>query len=347
MNILSTESCMAQLRITSFELECELLDPHYSSLVALSYSAKTAPGEDSRDLSIACTLPGFDVQLWEMSNCDKPVPRLRYQEHHDEITALAWSPDQQLMASASEDRTVRIWDVETGTTRLLYTEQPVIRALSWSPDGRLLATGSEDNHISLLHTTHLEARSIDTGQLTGNYGIDAIAWSPGGSKFASVGDDNQVYLWDATSGANLLCYAGHEDYWVLNLAWSPDEKYIASGADNIHVWDVETGVCQVIYLQHNTTEYWIDQIAWSPDGRFIASTSTDNVLHIWHPPQKTPLYVYAHPYKAGQLEGLTANALAWSKTLQKPEMTSQQLAIGSCNRTVSLIDILEEEEERS
>ncbi|GCE26273.1 hypothetical protein KDA_17570 [Dictyobacter alpinus] len=343
MNVLPTEPYMAHLRAASFELECGLLlqDQYYSSLVALVY----ADQEPSFHLSIACTLPGYAIQLWELKGQQKPEACLRYQEHTDEITALAWSKDHRYVASASEDRKILIWDALSGETRLAYTEQAVVRALAWSPDNHFLVAGDENNSISVLHTAQASVRAIDTRQLDGSYGIDALVWSPHGDKFASVGDDNVVSIWDAETGMILLRYTGHGDQWVLNLAWSPDGQWIASGADDIHLWHVETGACQFVYTKHDTAQFWIDQIAWSPDSKLIASSTTNNVLHIWNPQREDPLYVCNHPYQAGQLEGLIANALAWSIDLSQPASAAKHLAFASCNRVVSLIDISEEERE--
>ena len=79
------------------------------------------------------------------------VLQTTYYEHTGEVTALAWSPVASMIASASEDGTVRVWDARTGVTCLVERQACVaVRTLSWSPDGCFLAIGCDDNSIRVL-----------------------------------------------------------------------------------------------------------------------------------------------------------------------------------------------------
>jgi WD40 repeat protein len=96
--------------------------------------------------------------------------------HTGEIRRIAWSPEGRRLASPSSDRTVRVWDTETGKLlHVLSGHDGIIYSAAWSPDGKLIASGSEDNSITLWH--------VGSGGLVrvlhGHGGwVNALAWHP-------------------------------------------------------------------------------------------------------------------------------------------------------------------------
>jgi WD40 repeat protein len=294
-------------------------------------------------LSIACVGPAHTVEIWNCSSCSVPVYscELIYYGHSDEITALVWSPDTTLLATASEDHTVQIWDAHTGYAVMVYHGQHGgVRALHWSPDGCSLAIGSDDNIVRTVQILEQRVSMVYNGHALGYYGIDAVAWSPDGQYVASAGDDNMVQVWHALTGEPLIMYAGHQEHWILALAWSPDGRWIASGGDDIHIWSLETGLCHQIYKKHEYTQHWIDHIDWSPDGCLIASTSTDSVLHLWDVWTGFTIHTQMHPDRDVPCHGLIANALAWLPDTSMAVPYQGCLAFASYDKTVSLIGLL-------
>ncbi|WP_149399444.1 WD40 repeat domain-containing protein [Dictyobacter arantiisoli] len=294
-------------------------------------------------ISLACVGPASTVQVWDCCvDADSLyVCAQTYYGHTDELTALVWSPDTTMLASASEDHTVQVWNARTGRTVMLYRGQECsVRALGWSPDGRWLAIGGDNNTIQVVNIVEQYATVIYNGHAQGCYGIDAVAWSPDGRYVASAGDDNRVQVWDAFTGQCKVIYEGHLDCWVLAVAWSPDGGWIASGGDDIHVWSVKTGMCRQIYHKHEYMQHWIDHIDWSPDGCVIASTSTDAVLHIWEVWTGLTLQTQRHPGNEEACRGLLTNALAWSTAIPATLPGERSLVFASCDKTVSLIRLL-------
>ena len=118
---------------------------------------------------------------------------------------MAFSPDGRRIASASADRTAKVWDVATGKEILILKgHSGDIKAVTFSPDGSRIATGGLDGTVKLwdartgLETLSLDARgAIDANPVGGLTEVHAIAFSKDGTRLASAGNDQRVKVWDA------------------------------------------------------------------------------------------------------------------------------------------------------
>jgi serine/threonine protein kinase len=116
-----------------------------------------------------------------------------YQGHKKEVSCVAWSPDAQRIASASRDRTVRVWDAQQATTLYTYKgHKRDVLALSWSPNGRYLASTGEDRTVRVWESVSGETLFIYQNHIKDIY---SVAWSPKGSCIASAGEDKTVHVW--------------------------------------------------------------------------------------------------------------------------------------------------------
>lgn len=199
-------------------------------------------------------------------------------EHTNTITRIAWSPDGLLLATASKDNTVRIWDAKAGKQlQLLSKHTSSIISVSWSPDGRRLASGGADNQyiiwdvgnggVDNLHVKNEEDRSVHS-----------VAWSPDGTLIA-VSGYKTFSIRDVESSKQARKMTGHTG-WVLSLRWSPNGKILASasGDKSIRLWEPDERRLLHTFTKH--TDY-ISDLCWAPDGRTIASASTDKTVRLW------------------------------------------------------------------
>ena len=209
---------------------------------------------------------------------------------------LAWSPDGEYIACGSDDRTVRVWQVEKDvslTMKRTFTYRGHanwVNAVAWAPDGKRIASGSDDKTVQVwqMGSTVTDAETqIYRGH---SLWVVALAWSPDGNYIASGGNDATIHIWDVGRKETALIYRDHP-YGVNALAWSPDGTRIASCSwDNIiRVWDVVTG--NTLFTYHGLSD-WVNAVAWSPDGTRIASGGRNKTVQVWDAVTGHVLFTY-------------------------------------------------------
>ncbi|MBC7898354.1 MAG: WD40 repeat domain-containing protein, partial [Cytophagaceae bacterium] len=162
--------------------------------------------------------------------------------HTDAVSAVTFSPDGQLVASASWDSTVMVWNA--GTRRAvgepLHGHTGMVNGIAFSPDGGTLAAATEDGAIVLW--------DVAKGQQRGEplrvhaAAVEVVAYSPDGTSFATGSDDSTVIVWDAsTSRPRGPPLRGHGGV-VTGVAFSADGRRLASSSkdSSVIVWDVAT-----------------------------------------------------------------------------------------------------------
>jgi WD40 repeat protein len=194
--------------------------------------------------------------------------------HSDTVTSVAISPDGKMLASASSDSTIKLWDVLGGKLlRNLEGHGGKVQAVAISPDGKMLASASSDSTIKLW--------DVGTGTLIrtmkGHGGkVQSVAISPDGKMLASASDDSTIKIWNMGTGELSRTLEGHDDT-VQDVCFSPDGKTLVSGGWDVRLWDVATGNPIRTLEGHGSL---VQSVAISPDSKTLATADGETTI-IW------------------------------------------------------------------
>ncbi|MEG4206724.1 AAA-like domain-containing protein [Microcoleus sp. Pol7_A1] len=197
----------------------------------------------------------------------------RFSGHKAAVMAVDISPDSKLIASASVDKTVKLWRRDGTEVATLKGHQASVRTVKFSPNGQLIASGSDDDAVKVWR---LDGTLLKTFQ-GHSASVWGVAFSPDGKTIASASADNTVKLWNQ-DGTLLKTLQGHTAG-VGSVVFSPDGKIIASasGDKTVKLWKRDGTFLRTLEGHISV----LCSVAFSPDGETIASASGDKTVKLW------------------------------------------------------------------
>jgi WD40 repeat protein len=219
-----------------------------------------------------------DIHRMRIAAVLRQCPRLRDLWIHDgPVTHAVFGKRGINVATASEDRSARVWNARTGSPvspPLMHSGAVMYVALS--PDGKLVATACSDGTARIWQV----ARGRAIGEALSHRGpVSCVAFSPDNRLLLTASEDGTVRLWDAATGRPHGTPFQHAAG-VRHAAFSPDGKRIIAGCANgtAQLWNVVTAAVESAPLKHDGALTWT---AFAPDGERLATTSADGTARLW------------------------------------------------------------------
>lgn len=241
----------------------------------------------------------------------------RLQGHLDAVQNVSFSPDGQMLATASYDRTVKLWRRDGSLVKTLLGHTEAVMSVSFSPDAKMIASGSLDGTVRLWDSNGKLIRVIHAHK---NYWVLGISFSPDGNTIATASNDKTVKLW-RLDGKLIRTLKGHQDK-VRQVDFSPQgDRIITVSEDKIvKLWSRDGKT--LIKTLNNHSQPFVN-VGFSGDGQIFATSSQDEKVQIWSREGQPLKTIKTIPY-LGEV---------WSVSVSRD---GQTIASGSKDGTVRL-----------
>ncbi len=236
-------------------------------------------GWTAEDLQSRITLPAetMFLRVRHAASRESDVLERTLDGHTGWVRACAITADGSRVVSASDDHTLRVWDLDAGRTLVtLEHHASEVRACAVTPDGRHVISASNDGTLKIW--------DLDTGRVFATLeghtaAVTACAVTPDGRRVVSASWDRTLKIWNLDTGCVLATFGGHS-FGVTACAVTPDGRRVISGSIDrtLKVWDLDTGDVVATFDGHAAG---VCGCAVTPDGRHVISASTDRTLKVW------------------------------------------------------------------
>lgn len=250
-----------------------------ASLVGLSIGTVIKVSAIGNFEEISIQLPSFQQK--------RLTPIKFLQGHTDTVQSVAVSPDGKTIASASDDGTVKLWELEgdnTSPIKEIKDRGGWVRAVVFVSDSQIITAG-QDKNIKIIDIA--SGKILKT--LSGHTNlINSLAIAPASDLLASGSYDNEINLWQISTGKLWRSLKGHTDK-IWGVAISTDGKFVISASRDktLIIWDVKTG--EALHTLKGALA-GVTCVLITPNGKQVISGGGDRVIRVWDMASGKQLY---------------------------------------------------------
>lgn len=208
----------------------------------------------------------------------RPPEKFCLTGHRATVTRVIFHPIYSVIASCSEDATIKIWDFESGNfERSLKGHTDVVQDIAFDPNGRLLCSCSADMSIRLwdFQETYSCIKTLQGH----DHNVSSVTFTPSGDHVVSSSRDRTIKIWEVSTGYCIRTLTGHHD-WVRQVRIYHDGTYMASCSNDqtVIIWQISTSLLssnnnlECRHFELRSHEHVVECVAWAPD------TATASIL---------------------------------------------------------------------
>lgn len=212
--------------------------------------------------------------------------------HSGPVYGVTFSPDRKYLLSCSEDKSVRLWSMDTYTGLVVYRGHDApVWSVAFGPFGHYFATASHEHTARLWSCDHIYPLRIFAGHVSD---VDTVTFHPNSSYVFTGSSDKTVRMWDIQSGNSVRLFTGHTAP-VTTLAVSPNGQWLASAGEDsmIMLWDIASGKRIKTMRGHGRTSIY--SLSFSAEGEILVSGGADLTVRCWDAAYGTSAATADHP----------------------------------------------------